>query len=192
MGSNDNTNSLKMEDAEKEVRLASRRIALLHLAYARTLEEKLGEKGLDIAAAAIKEYGKMIGKEVKEKVLDAELPLTPGNYGAGSSRNLPKIGMHEGVKEYEERGQRRIISYGCEMAKVWAEYDENQLGRLYCYVDPAKYMAYNPEFKLAHIKAMPDGDDCCEFCVAKTTEDERQAFESEDSDWLFIDQCEEE
>ena len=189
MTSEKKCDSIPIEQAEKEVKLASRRIALLHLAYARTLENKLGEEGLSLAASAIKEYGRMIGEEVRDKVLEAGLSPTPENYGSGNSRNLPNIGMHQGVEESEEEGQKRIKAHGCEMAKVWAERNEDKLGRLYCYVDPAKYMAYNPEFKLAHMKALPDGDDYCEFCIARTTEEERRAFESDSADWLFIDDC---
>ena len=80
-------------------------------------------------------------------------------------------------------------AYGCAMAKVWKEYGEETLGRLYCYVDPAKYMAYNPNYKLAHTHALPDGDSYCEFCIKKTTPQERRAFSSEEKDWQFIDRC---
>ena len=131
----------------------------------------------------------MIGKEVRKKVLQQCLPTTPENYGLGSSRSLPHFGVHEKRETVEVSGERRIRAYGCVLAKVWQEYGEEGLGRLYCYVDPAKYMAYNSDYKLAHVKALPDGDRLCEFCIRKTTAEEREAFSSEDRDWLFIDRC---
>jgi hypothetical protein len=50
-------------------------------------------------------------------------------------------------------------------------------------------MAYNPKFKLAHVKALPDGDDYCEFCIRETSQQEQEDFQSDDSDWLYIDKC---
>ena len=97
--------------------------------------------------------------------------------------------MHKGVEELEIEGEKRIRAFGCVMAQVWKEYGEEKLGRLYCYVDPAKYMAYNPKFKLAHVKALPDGDNYCEFCIRETSQQEQDDFESDDSDWLYIDKC---
>ena len=73
------------------------------------------------------------------------------------------------------------------MGKLWNELGEGELGRLYCLVDPAKYMAYNPNFKLAHSRALPDGDECCELVIKPTTEQERKDFTDKDKDWSYID-----
>jgi hypothetical protein len=73
------------------------------------------------------------------------------------------------------------------MGKVWQELGENKLGRFYCYVDPAKYMEFNPGYKLMHIKSLPDGDDYCELALRPTTEQERKDF-AQDKDWSYIDQ----
>ncbi len=98
--------------------------------------------------------------------------------------------MHTGNEDVEVKGEKRHRAYGCMMARVWKEYGEETLGRLYCYVDPAKYMAYNPDYKLGHTKALPDGDEFCEFCIRKTTSKEQEDFASDDRDWLYIDRCE--
>jgi hypothetical protein len=74
------------------------------------------------------------------------------------------------------------------MGEVWNELREGELGRLYCYVDPAKYMAFNPGFKMIHLKALPDGDQYCELAVRPTTDQERKDFAAEDKDWSYIDQ----
>jgi hypothetical protein len=133
----------------------------------------------------------MIGEEVRDAVLRAGLDPIPDHYGVGESRSLPKIGMHAGSETVEENGQPRLRAYGCVMAEVWKEYGADDLGRLYCLVDPAKYMAYNPSFTLSHTKAVPSGDPYCEFCVRKTTAQERADFASETADWTTIDRCEE-
>ncbi|GAI30170.1 unnamed protein product, partial [marine sediment metagenome] len=64
---------------------------------------------------------------------------------------------------------------------------KDDLGRIYCYVDPASTMAYNPEFKIVHTKAVPDGDEFCELALRPTTEKERQDFLFEENDWAYID-----
>lgn len=72
------------------------------------------------------------------------------------------------------------------MGKVWRDLDEAELGHLYCYIDPFKYMAFNPEYKLFHEKLLcPDG--YCELVVRKTTEQERESFADEDADLEYID-----
>ena len=73
------------------------------------------------------------------------------------------------------------------MAKLWRELGENELGRLYCYVDLAKYMTFNPDFKLMHLKALPDGDEYCELVVRPTTQQERSDFTDKDKDWTYLD-----
>jgi len=178
---------IPFEEAKRQVELTSQRIGLLHLSYARTLVEELGEeKGKQLIMKAIKDYGKRCGERVKKNVIAQGLEAVPQNYKAGE--DLPKFGMHEGTETVEVAGEKRVRAYGCAMAKLWKEYGEDELGRLYCFVDPAKYMAFNPNYKLVHLKAMPDGDDYCEFTVKATTEQERKDFNSADKDWSYIDQ----
>jgi len=42
------------------------------------------------------------------------------------------------------------------------ERGSQEWGRIYCYVDQAKYDAYNG-IKCKHLKNLLDGDDCCLF-----------------------------
>jgi len=180
---------IPLENAKLEVEITSRRIGLLHLAYAKTLVKEFGEKrGKEIIVKAIKYYGKLIGEKVREDVKAQDLESTPKNYGAGKARNLPKFGMHEKKEQIEVENEKRIRSYGCAMAKIWREYGEEELGSLYCYIDISKYMFYNPNYKMIHTKTMPvSGSDYCELAVRHTTEKERKDFFSEDKDWLYMD-----
>jgi hypothetical protein len=41
------------------------------------------------------------------------------------------------------------------------------LGRLYCYVDQAKFAAFDPECECRHLKNVLDGDETCEVVARK-------------------------
>ena len=171
-----------------QVRLVASRLALLHLAFAQTLVEEFGAvRGKELVAKAIKRYGTDIGTKVREGVEAQGLPLDPGNYGAGPAGDLPEFGMHDRIEEFEEDGQRFIRSYGCALGELWLQRGQGDLGRLYCFVDPAKYMAYNPDFKLVHLKTVPDGDPYCEFKVCRTSDEDRRLFASDDPGWVGVD-----
>jgi len=186
----DERTMITLEDAEHEVMLTSRRIALLHLAFAKTLVAEFGEeRGTELVVKAIKAYGTQVGKEARDAVLAQGLELTPENFSVGAARGLPKIGMHTGRENIEVDGKPRFRAFGCVMGRVWNELGEGKLGRLYCLVDPAKFMAYNPDYVLSHAMALPDGDAYCEFCIRKTTDQEKRDFASDDADWTYIDQC---
>jgi hypothetical protein len=180
---------IPIDEAIRETEMASRRIGLLHLAFAKTLVNELGEDaGRVMILKAIEYYGKLVGEKAKEEVLKQGLDLIPSNFSAGTARDLPRFGMHEGRVVSDDGDSRSICTKGCAMAKVWRELGEEDLGALYCYVDPAKYMYYNPNYKLVHKKAMPvTGGDICEFIVEMTTEEERESFSQGQANWVKID-----
>lgn len=178
-----------IKEAVKSIESATRRIALIHLAYADVIIKELGEeKGMKLISKALKIYGLRIGEKTREEVLIKGLEAIPENFSKGESYVLPTIpGMHDHRETVEEQGVKKNRAYGCVLAKVWKEYGEEKLGRLYCYMDVAKYMGYNPSYKYAHTKAIPDGDEYCEGEVKPTTEEERRDFFAEDKDWFYID-----
>jgi hypothetical protein len=173
-----------LADAIEQVRRVSRRLGLLHISFARTLVEELGEEqGKQLVLKAIKAYGIRIGQEVKVRAAAEGLSNEPVNY----VEDVPAYGMHDNWRWIEAEGEKRIRAYGCVMAKVWNDLGEQELGRLYCYVDPSKYMTFNPHFKLYHVRSLPDGDEYCEVALRPTTEQERLDFADEDKDWSYID-----
>jgi hypothetical protein len=177
---------ISRRQAAHEVALATRRLALLHLAFAETLVEALGEtRGKELVVKAIRNYGHKIGGKARQAALDRGLPLTPENYDTAGP-NWPSIGTCDAVESIEVEGEPRTRVHGCAMAKVWQEYGGEALGRLYCLTDVAKMMAYNPAFKAVHLKAEPDGDDCCELVLRETTAQEREDF-CQDRDWSYAD-----
>jgi hypothetical protein len=177
---------ISRRQAADEVALATRRLALLHLAFAETLVDELGEaRGRELVVKAIRNYGHKIGKKAREAALEQGLPLTPENYDAGGP-NWPAIGTSDAVEFVEVEGERRTRVHGCALAKVWQEYGGQALGRLYCLIDVAKMMAYNPGFKVIHLQAELDGDPYCELVTRETTAQEREDFAA-NGDWSYMD-----
>jgi hypothetical protein len=181
--------TVPLEDAKQALQSLSRRLGLLHLTYAKAIMEELGDElGMKIISKAIKDYGTKIGEKTRDDVSKKGLTPIPENFSKGDSYAIPNIpGLHTRREKIVVGGVQRNRSYGCMLAKVWEEYSEQKLGRLYCYMDAAKFMAFNPNYKYVHIKAMPDGDDFCEFEVKTTTEEERKDFLDENKDWFYID-----
>ncbi len=173
-----------LEEAREQVRKVCRRLGLLHLAYAKTIIDEVGEeKGTQLVLEAIKNYALIVGEEVKKKVKAQGLENVPANY----KEDLPLYGMHDRTETVEVNGEKRTRLYGCVMAQVWHGLGEDELGRLYCYVDPAKYMAFNPNFKQIHTKVVTEGCDYCELVIRPTTEQERKDLADKDKDWRYID-----
>ena len=79
-------------NASKALESASRRIALIHLSYARTIIEELGhEKGSKIISEAIKDYGEKIGEITRDEVLEIL-----GSYYEGLTEKV-EIKVHKKV-----------------------------------------------------------------------------------------------
>jgi hypothetical protein len=187
----ENMEAVPINDVRQALQSTGRRLALIHLEYAKAIVEELGEeRGIRVIARAIKNYGSKIGAKTREEVLAKGLEAIPENFGQGETYRVPNIpgAMHDTREIIEVDGGKGVHSTGCLCAKVWKEEGEEKLGRLYCYMDVAKYMAFNPDYKYVHIKAIPDGDDCCEMGIKPTTEQEREDFFSKDKDWFYIDQ----
>ncbi len=175
---------ISLRDAEEQVRKVCYRLGLLHACFARTLSDELGdERAREIILKAIKDYSIQVGRQVKARVVAQGKGNSPENYDG----DLPSYGMHDTTEWVEVDGEKRLRMRGCVMGKLWREMGEGGLGRLYCYVDIAKYMAFNPRYKLVHLKTLPDGDDYCEFAIRPTTRQERADFKNKDVDWSYID-----
>ena len=176
--------TVSLEKAKEQVRRVCIRLGLLHLSYAKTLVEELSEKeGKRLVLKTIKDYGSIIGKKARASAVARGLTPDPANY----TEDLPLYGMYDDTESVEVNGERRLRVYGCVMGKLWNELGDGDIGCLYCYVDTAKYMAFNPNFKLIHTKAMTRGDEYCEFVVRPTTEQDREEFAAKYTDWSQID-----
>lgn len=154
---------VSIEEATHEVEVAIKRLALLHLSFSKTLVEELGEKkGKELITKSILDYGKRVGEMTKRGLPD-----------------LPKYGVHGGWKD------ERL--YDCVLARTFHEYGEEDVGCLYCYVDPAKSMAIDPDHKVIHEDCAACGDDYCTFKQVPTTKKERADFKNMGRDWRNVD-----
>ena len=175
-----------LKDAIEQVKTAVSRIALIHLGFSKTLVGELGEKkGKALIIKSMMEYGKLVGKQTRK-----------------GKQDLPHYGIHDKylyddhefvdtrkcpVPPGKDFDFTRYRVYGCVLAKVFREFDEEELGRLYCYVDSAKSMATDPSHKLIHTACEPLGDDCCAFDMVSTSEKEREDFENKTENWKAVD-----
>jgi len=174
-------------EAVKAVALTCRRLGMLHLAFAMTLVKEFGEeKGEELTTKAIKEYGRMIGEKKKEQALEQGADLTLETFRKLS--DLPALGMHSGRGEAMVEDEKRARVYGCVMSQVWQDYGQEKLGRIYCYVDPASTMAFSPDFKYVHTRAIPDGDEYCELVFRPATAQDREELGKEKTDFRVIEE----
>jgi len=153
--------TVPLSEAENEVKVVTQRLALLHLAYAKTLVEEFGwERGKQLVLDSVKRYGGYVADRT----------------GKGY-QGLPRYGF------WERREGRPDL---CELGKVMVEMGEPELGALYCLIDPAKTMAADPGKKMIHTRCMIIGDDGCGFATVPTTEKERSDFDG-NRDWAHVD-----
>ncbi len=163
--------TISKKEASEQVHSMATRAALIHYAFTKTLVEGLGKKkGTELARKAIKRYGEWVGKRVREKTLAKRLPLTRENF----QDDLPALGWADREK-VEVDGEKRSRVHSCPLARVWLELGAPELGRIYCFVDQAKYEAYNPELQCVHTKNVLDGDAFCELAVRPKNRGGRKA-----------------
>lgn len=175
------------DEVAQQVAILFERIGILHASYARAIVDELGEEaGRRLILKAIKEYGKKTGAQVREKAEARGEDNSPEHY----TGDLPKYGTHDRFEKVIVDGEERLIATGCGLWRTWERLGETELGRLYCNVDVAKYMGFNPCFKQIHTKAPFKGDDCCELVVRPTTEQEREDFARGNVDWSYLDRDE--
>ncbi len=143
------------------MKVVTQRLALLHLAFCKTLVEEYGWwRGKELILKSIKRYGEYVADRTRR-----------------GHQSLPRYGF------WERREGRPQL---CELGKIMLEMAEPELGSLYCLIDPAKMMAADPSKKMIHTKCMILGDDECNFETVPTSEEEREDF-AEDKDWSQID-----
>lgn len=152
---------MPLREAENEVKVVTQRLALLHLAFSKSIVDKLGWKdGKQLILDSIKQYGEYVAERTKQ-----------GHQG------LPKYGF------WERREGKPPL---CELGKIMLELGEPELGAMYCLIDPAKTMAADPSNKLIHTRCMILGHDECQFDTIPTNEKDKEDFKK-GKDWAHTD-----
>ena len=175
------------EEAKEQVEIAMIRLALMHLSYSKVLVQEFGEeKGKQLILKSIMEYGNRAGK----RALDGHRDLS--HYGVHSKyvyQDKEYTDARDAIHLIQEDDFdfSKLEIHGCTLAKIFKEYEEEDLGKLYCYIDAAKSMTTNSSTKAIHTKCVLCGDDYCQIKSVETTEKERKDFEKSDPEWKNVD-----
>lgn len=156
---------ITVDKCKQQVHLMARRLALLDYFFSRAIIDHLGEEeGRKVIEEAIWAYGQYCGKAVMKKVAEMGMPLTEENFD--KVPDLPEYGWDIETHTLEDGEVRPIVRF-CPIAAGFKELgpEAEKIGRLYCYVDQAKYAAYNDQMDFIHTKNLLDGDPFCEFLV---------------------------
>jgi len=166
----ENKEMISKEEATEQLKSMITRTALIHYAFTKTIMEELGkEKGKALAKKAIMLYGEMVGKRAKEIAEKKGLPTTAENF----PNDLPSLGWADRERVVVD-GEKRARVHTCYLAQAWKDLGVPEIGRLYCFVDQAKYEAYNPELECVHTKNTLEGDPYCELAVRPKKKMERR------------------
>jgi len=137
---------INTDEAREQVVLLAKRTAMLYQAFAETLKEELGdEESEKLVLKSIDKFGTMCGQRIAEGVEELGLDLSISNYF--KIPDLPKLGWEIESDMIEKDVKLRADVHYCPLADHWLEDMDLQLARLYCYVDQAKFSAYNPKIK---------------------------------------------
>jgi hypothetical protein len=152
-------NMISIEEAKNDIKIMAKRLALVYYFFTKNLIEELGEQESErIVKKVIGEYGEYCGERVKEKVLKMGLELLGENYSKG--KDLPKLGWDVTLLKSDEAGLVYEFA-NCPFAEQWKELNFEKWGRLYCYIDQAKYNAFNKKLQCFHDENVLDGDKTC-------------------------------
>ena len=99
-------NAIPYEEAREAVRAMARRVALLHMSYARVLVDALGEeRGKALIAAAIRAYGTRIGERTRTKVEALGLDAHPRQLWPGFRPVPARVSLRD-----RDRGRRAALA----------------------------------------------------------------------------------
>jgi len=148
-------------EAAQQVRQMGRMMATLYYHMSCQVIDAVGiEQGKEIIGKAILALGTERGQEQCEKVVAMGYDHIPENYG--KVPDLPALGWDVSTVENPENDTHVKITY-CPFAQVWQEKDFAEIGRLYCFIDQAKYTGFHSDCDLTTLKNVLEGADYCEM-----------------------------
>lgn len=153
--------TISVKEAQEQVRQMGRMMASLFYHFAAEIIDTLGEEeGQKLILKAVDAYGSERGEQQRDRVVAAGIEHEPENYV--SVPDLPKLGWEVEKAEPAENKTHIKIKY-CPYAEYWKAKGAEKIGRLYCWVDQAKYKAFHPDSNYVHLKHALEGDDYCEM-----------------------------
>ena len=154
------------EEAELDVHIVASRLAMLYYYFVTHLKDKLGEEETRaLVRDVIADYGADCGRQTRAAVKKLGYPNELPYQNRGG--DLPKNGWHSQVLK-SEIDEKLVRNTHCPFAATWKEYDFCDWGRLYCYVDQAKYAAYNDQLTCVHEENILDGCASCLLHITKS------------------------
>jgi hypothetical protein len=159
-------NHQRPDDPYEEFKLTlkrpSRLVGRFITVAARSVIETFGEEGEGWFRETLRKYAKERGKRQLIKHLQKGLSPTPTNL---IRENDVPYGIAWEIAEKEATDTRYVadVQY-CPYQEVWRDYDEEELGQIYCEeVYPALCKGYNVGIKCEIPQARSKGDPICAF-----------------------------
>ncbi|KYO67064.1 L-2-amino-thiazoline-4-carboxylic acid hydrolase [Thermovenabulum gondwanense] len=150
---------MKENNNNNAVETMAELMALLYYHLTKVMIEDYGEDAKNTIKKAIYNFGLERGKNIAKKVIENGEQLTIENLD--KYYDMPISSAWKGKSEYIN-GEKRGFLESCAFAKVWIEKNWQEIGRLYCEVDPAIREGYNPDIIYKSLKNVLEGYDCCE------------------------------
>lgn len=134
--------------------------ALLYYHLTKAMMEDFGDSAKETINKAIKEFGLERGRNIAEKVKAAGEELTIDNLD--KYYDMPIAAGWGPEPKYDESGRKHSCTKSCTFADLWLSKNWDEIGKIYCEVDPAIRLGYNPDIIYTPTKNILDGDSCCE------------------------------
>lgn len=167
-----NQKMVTKQESKKDITIMAKRLALVYYFFTKKLIEEMGEEEAErIVKDVIEEYGSYCGERVKEKVESLGHEIKAENYGKG--KDLPTLGWD--ISLVESDGETMLYEFAnCPFAEQWKELDFEKWGRLYCWIDQAKYSAFDDRIQCVHDENVLDGDSTCMIRLVTKAEPAKQ------------------
>lgn len=128
---------------------------------AKHLEKEFGQKGLDVLAECVKEFGRSRGQDIAERAAARGLDNSLNNYL--DNYDMERSDLFGYCTEYKDNMIFQEFTR-CVFAETWIAEGEERYGRIYCnHIDPSIAEGFNSEMLCEHENIMYDHQRCT-FC----------------------------
>lgn len=140
---------------QNPVQRMSKFTALLYYHLTKAMVEEYGEGAKEVIRKAVRAFGLERGRNIARRVTEAGLDLTIENLDR--FYDMPIVQGWSPNARFEE-GRKYSRTEACSFAEVWKEKEWNEIGRLYCDVDPAIREGYNSGISFTPKENLLEGD----------------------------------